>query len=401
MIGLLPLLIALTLQTPTPPEPTFAAAIARLQANDPAGAATILDQVVAREPRNGRAWRNLGAARQATKEYDKAIAAYQQALAVEPSMPTPMFQLGLVYALKHDVERAFEWLQRARETHRVDMTQAAEAAELAGLKEDPRFKALLPARADFDKPFVEDVRDHPRVGRRIGQRSVRLDRAQHRRRRRRRDCRRRHVGADGETGTTRRPRVRVFDEDGQAAVVRGRRRRTGSARHGRRSGRRYQPRRHSGRDRQRARRRVREGLLAAATARVLQTLRAEDKADAFGTHASGVGDVDKDGCADVIVGAPGAAARASAAPTSIRARTGRLLLTLSGERAGDRFGSAVAGDSHGGRFFILVGAPRAGESRHTAGRTSTTRFRPRRASSSTPTRPAERWAACSCRCRAT
>ena len=364
MIGLLPLLLALTLQTPTPPAPTVAAAIARLQANDPAGAATILDQVVAREPNNGRAWRNLGAARQATKEYDKAIAAYQQALAVEPSMPTPMFQLGLVYALKDDAGKAFEWLQRARETHRVDMTQAAGAPELAGLKADPRFKAILPTRADFDKPFVEDVRvirewDGESANDQFGWIA-------------------RNIGdVDGDgiadvvtsaptagSGTTAaagriyvystKTGSRLWSADGDAAQdqlgtgVEA----AGDTNHdgipdviASAPGGGY-AKIYSGRD-----------------GRVLQTLHAEDKADAYGTHASGVGDVDKDGCDDVIVGAPGAGKGVGRAYV-YSGKTGRLLLTLSGERAGDRFGSAVAGDSRGGRFFILVGAPRAGESRH-------------------------------------
>src|SRR5262249_21914751 len=41
-------------------------------------------------------------------------------------------------------------------------------------------------------------------------------------------------------------------------------------------------------------------------------------------------------------------------------KTGEILLTLSGERAGDGFGSAVAGTTIGGRIVLVVGAPRAG-----------------------------------------
>src|SRR5262245_37112531 len=109
------LAILLALVQPSQPEkPTLAAAIARMPANDPAGAARILEDITTREPANGRAWRNLGAAYQATKDFDKAIAAYQRALDVEPAMPAPMYQLALVHALKGDTDRAFEWLTRAR-----------------------------------------------------------------------------------------------------------------------------------------------------------------------------------------------------------------------------------------------------------------------------------------------
>lgn len=58
-----------------PVEQTIGAAAARLQAQDPAGAARILEAVTAREPANFRAWRLLGVAYQRAKEVDKALTA--------------------------------------------------------------------------------------------------------------------------------------------------------------------------------------------------------------------------------------------------------------------------------------------------------------------------------------
>src|SRR5512133_1637881 len=69
---------------PTIAEPTLAAAVARLQANDSEGAAKILEQVTTLEPRNGRAWRNLALAYQNLKDWDRAISADQHALDVDP-----------------------------------------------------------------------------------------------------------------------------------------------------------------------------------------------------------------------------------------------------------------------------------------------------------------------------
>src|SRR5262245_1004560 len=141
-----PVLLCLLLQSSQPPapEPTLAAGIARMQANDAAGAARILEEVTKREPANGRAWRNLGLAYQTLKDLDKSVAAYQHALDVEPAVPAPLYSLGLVYALKNDPDRAFAWLQRAKATKKIDMTQADVAPELAPLKKDPRFASLLP-----------------------------------------------------------------------------------------------------------------------------------------------------------------------------------------------------------------------------------------------------------------
>ena len=78
------LLLALPAVLQPAPEPTVAEAAARLQAQDPAGAARILETVTAREPANVRAWRLLGTAYQQAHELDKAVTAYRRALDIQP-----------------------------------------------------------------------------------------------------------------------------------------------------------------------------------------------------------------------------------------------------------------------------------------------------------------------------
>jgi FG-GAP repeat/FG-GAP-like repeat/Tetratricopeptide repeat len=362
-------LICLLLQATQPPASpaTLGAAIARMQANDPAGAARILEEVTTREPGNGRAWRNLGLAYQTLKDFGKAAAAYQRALDAEPAIPTPLYNLGLVYALKQEPDRAFEWLQRAKATRKIDMTQAAVAPELAPFKNDPRFAALLPSRADFDHPFVEDVRiirewdgeaaqdQFGWIARNLG--DVDGDRiadvvtsaptagAGH-------TAGRIYVystksgtrlwsadGAEGDQLGTGIEAAGDTNKDGVPDVI--------AAAPGGGYAKIY-----SGRD-----------------GTVLRTLKAEDRQDMFGRHAEGVGDVNHDGYADVIVGAPAnnAAGRGAGRAYVYSGKSGGILLTLSGERAGDGFGSAVAGATIGARLLLLVGAPRAGD--HHTGRT--------------------------------
>jgi hypothetical protein len=96
--------------------------------------------------------------------------------------------------------------------------------------------------------------------------------------------------------------------------------------------------------------------------RVLLTVKAENTADAFGRHVAGIGDVNRDGFADVIVGAPNNDAGGNNAGRAyvFSGKDGAILLTLTGERAGDTFGSAVAGFADATSTLILVGAPAAG-----------------------------------------
>ena len=136
----------------------MAAAAARMQARDPEGAARMLEAITAREPSNGRAWRMLGAAYQAAKDIDKALAAYRKALEIEPESPQVFYSLGTVYAVKQDANAAFEWLGRARATRKLDMTSIDSDPNLSSLKADPRFHALLPTPDDFARPFVETVK---------------------------------------------------------------------------------------------------------------------------------------------------------------------------------------------------------------------------------------------------
>jgi hypothetical protein len=98
--------------------------------------------------------------------------------------------------------------------------------------------------------------------------------------------------------------------------------------------------------------------------RVLLTMTAENAADGFGAHVAGVGDVNHDGHADVIVGAPANGANGAGAGRAYvySGKDGRVLFTLTGEHAGDGFGSTVSGGTTGTHTFLIVGAQAGGAS---------------------------------------
>jgi tetratricopeptide repeat protein/FG-GAP repeat protein len=344
-----------------PPAATVQAATARLQAGDPAGAITILEQVVQQQPADARGWRMLGTARQRTKDFDGALTAYQRALALDPSFPTPLYNIGAVYALEQDADAAFDWLRKAKESRRIDMTQIEVDADVAGLRTDPRFKSLLPTSKDFAHPFTETVK------------IVRE--------------------WDGEAGNDQfgwiARNAGDLDGDGIADVVTSAPTKRVD---GENAGRVYAYSTKTGRllwsvdghtgDRlglgvESAGDTDGDGVpdvIASApgngtafiysgkNGHVLHTFTAENKADGFGRHVAGVGDVNRDGFADVIVGAPGNSAGGAGAGRAYvySGRDGALLLRLTGERAGDGFGSAVAGFADRSRLFLIVGAPAAG-----------------------------------------
>ena len=100
--------------------------------------------------------------------------------------------------------------------------------------------------------------------------------------------------------------------------------------------------------------------------KVLRTFRSKTSDEVFGRHVAGVGDFNKDGYADVLIGAPGqdGESKISGSAYVFSGKDGQLLLELRGERGGDRFGSAVSGYSDEKEQMLVIGAPGAGASRH-------------------------------------
>ena len=365
----LALTVSLAAQTPVPTSPTLAEAQARL-GSDPAAAATMLESITAADSKNVRAWRMLGAARHRTQEFDRAIAAYTAALALDPDHPTTLYNIGASSARKGDVDRAFEWLAKARATRKYDMTQLTIDPDMAAIRSHAKFASLLPTREDFANPFVEAttiVREwigeaagdqFGWIARNIG--DVDGDRIP-------------DVVTSAPTKTVgsgpRAGRIYVYstktgaqlwtadgaandqlgigvegagdvNKDGVPDVIAG-------APFG------GYANVYSGRD-----------------GKVLLTLKPESAGESFGRHVSGAGDVNNDGHADVIVGAPATPPPGTPAkdPRPGRAyifsgKDGSTLLKLEGERPGDAFGSTVAGQVIGKRSLIVVGAQTGGPSR--------------------------------------
>lgn len=310
-------------------HPTVDLAQARIRANDVEGAASILERLVVLEPNNGQAWRALGQTRQTRKDLDGAIRAWQSSLEVEPEVPTPYLSIGLAYASQLNLDRAFEWLTKARGTRKIDMSQLEVAPAVSSLKNDPRFPALLPTASDFAKPFVEPTQiirewDGEASKDQFGWIARNLGDAD----------------GDGVADVVTSAPTKRLEGDAAGRIYvystkTGKLLWSADGRPGDQLGNGVENAGDVNRDG------VNDVIAGAPGAgyakvysgrdgRVLLTLTAEDKGDQFGQHTSGAGDVDHDGFADVIVGAPGNNAGGAGAGRAYvySGKTGKVLLTL-------------------------------------------------------------------------
>ena len=334
---------------------------ALLGESDFAGAAERLEQALEVDPEQARAWQLLAAARRNGGELDAAKEAYLRSYEFASNRGGAVTGLILVHAALEDHDEAYAWFEKARETPGVDLGSLALRQELEVFRGDERFAELFPPPEIFEQsPFVEDVT------------------VLHEWR-----------GAQGEAFGWEARTVGDVDGDGvQDAVVSA----PANSPPGDNKGRVDV---YSGKSGELLWRAIGEDgsqlgisieaagdvnkdgvpdVVAGATGtgtvyvysgndgNVLHTLEAPEGSGNFGNKTSTAGDVNDDGYSDVLVGAPGDGSNAEDPGKAYvySGVDGELLLELEGARAGDGFGTSVAGGGQGDRFWLVVGAPNAG-----------------------------------------
>ena len=130
---------------------------AAYDAKDWQSAADLYEQIAKEQPTNPRIWYRLATALHGIGEQTKAIAAYEKSL--EEGLPPARgeYQLALVYASMREIEKSFEFLQKAAD-HGFNLPESFSSdPELAGLRGDARFAKLLEQVKKNEKPCAYTV----------------------------------------------------------------------------------------------------------------------------------------------------------------------------------------------------------------------------------------------------
>jgi len=122
------------------------------QTQDWANAAKAYEGITKKNPANFQAWNRLGSSYHSSGKYDKAAAAYEKALAINPSGPVVQYNLACAYARMNNKDRAFDVLIKLAPSGFFQPEQISADADFAGLQSDPRFKEVLSQAQKASRP---------------------------------------------------------------------------------------------------------------------------------------------------------------------------------------------------------------------------------------------------------
>ncbi|MBL8693491.1 MAG: FG-GAP repeat protein [Planctomycetes bacterium] len=290
---------------PSPQAPPVADAHAKLRAGDYAGAAAGFRAILETKPEHPDANYLLGYALHAQGKYAEALALHEKAARFPATAAMASYNAACAHALLGHADAAFHWLEKARAAGFNDFFLLTHDTDLNSLADDPRWKAYKPGGLDLARPFAEERTIlYDFVGETPGDQFGWIARA---------------IGDFDRDGVVDFASTAPFHNGGQGAVY------------------------------------VYSGRTGA-----LRIKHMGKSGEQLGWTVAGAQDIDGDGRAEYVIGAPGGPTQTGRAVV-IRGRDHESLFELSGTEPGERFGEDVAGvgDQDGdGVPDLLIGAPK-------------------------------------------
>lgn len=105
-------------------------------------AAAAYRSVVEYDPDNAQAWLNLASSLQSAGRLEEALQVHLQVATLPGLEPTGLYNAACAYARLGNVERAFEFLERAQQVGFLDLDVIRADPDLQTLHDDPRFAEL-------------------------------------------------------------------------------------------------------------------------------------------------------------------------------------------------------------------------------------------------------------------
>lgn len=325
-----------------------------------AEAEKLLEKLVQTDPQAGAAWFQLGSVRHTQKKWDAALTAHRKAADFPPFKPRALYNIACVYAQQQKADEAITSLQQAVAAGFADRGQMLIDTDLAELRRDKRFAALVPPLREGKDLFAEPVRlvhtwrgenvndEFGWVARRIG--DVDGDRVA--------DFVTTAPGFNKNAGKiyvySSRTGKLLFSRVGQA----GQRYGNGAAGAGDVNA--------DGVPDVIVGGPMAEGgyveVLSGKDGKVLLSFKGEQAGGQFGYKVCGLGDLNGDGHADIAATAllADGTVKGCGRCVGYSGKDGRVLFTLHGERTGDNFGSAASGSQNAKHPMLIVGAQDAG-----------------------------------------
>jgi tetratricopeptide (TPR) repeat protein len=110
-------------------------------------------EIVKTDPKNGRAWFNLGIARHSQEKWLLAIEAFKKNVEIAQA-PFGMYNVAAGYSRLNQKDEAFEWLEKALNSGAAFGSNISADADFENIKSDARFKKMKEIVEQKTKPCM-------------------------------------------------------------------------------------------------------------------------------------------------------------------------------------------------------------------------------------------------------